>query len=113
MFMVYIYMHAFSYFIGIQVNPYETSTSVALKAFTICACFDLPARASALNTIQYNGHYGCNFCKQPGSTVRTEKGGHVHAFLYDVASPKGPMRTHHSQMEYAKQAVQQNTVVRI
>ena len=83
-----------------------------MKAFTICGCFDLPARASALNTIQYNGQYRCNFCEQPGSTVRTEKGGNVHAFIYNVDDPKGPMRTHRSQLEYAKQAVQQNTVVR-
>ena len=71
----------------------------------------MPARASALNIMQYNGIYGCNFCEQPGSTLRTEKGGNVHVFLYNVESPKGPMRTHVSQMRHARKAVEQDTVV--
>jgi len=62
-------------------------SSLNLKAFTICACFDLPARASALNVMQYNGLFGCNFCEQPGCMLRTDKGGNVHVFLYDVESP--------------------------
>lgn len=86
-------------------------TSVTLKAFTICACFDLPARASVMNTIQYNGEYGCNFCEQPGSTVKTERGGSVHAYFYDVDCPNGPVRTHESQKKHATKAVETNTVV--
>jgi len=99
-------------YVGVQVDLPRVPTSVTLKAFTICACFDLPARASVLNTIQYNGEYGCNFCKQPGSTIRTEKGGSVHAFFYDVDCPNGPVRTHKSQMMHAREAVETSTVIR-
>ena len=67
--------------VGVQVDLPGVPTSVTLKAFTICACFDLPARASVLNTIQYNGEYGCNFCEQSDSTVRTESGGSIHDFF--------------------------------
>jgi len=78
----------YSYYVSVQVDLPGVPTSVTLKAFTICACFDLLARASVLNTIQYNGEYGCNFCKQPGSTVRAEKGGSVHAFLLTIMQIK-------------------------
>ena len=99
-------------YIGIQVDSPRISSTQTLKAFTICASFDLPARASALNVMQYNGLYGCTFCEQPGSTLRTEKGGNVHVFLYDVETPKGPpIRTHDSQMKHARKAVEQSTVV--
>ena len=96
--------------IGIEVHPSD-SPSFHVKAYTICACFDLPARAAALNTIQYNGNYGCNFCKQPGTSVRTERGGHVHAFPFQAHNPKGPARTHKEQNEYAREAIQKKSVV--
>lgn len=82
-----------------------------MKVYTICACFDLPARASALNIMQFNGQYGCNFCEQPGISCRTDKGGHVHTFPFTLSSPKGPARTHESYIEHAKQAVRQKSVV--
>jgi hypothetical protein len=33
--------------------------------------FDLPAQASVLNVIQYNGAFGCLFCKHPGIQIRS------------------------------------------
>lgn len=71
----------------------------------------MPARASALNMIHFNGQYGCNFCEQPGGSVRTEKGGHVHTYPYKLTSPKGPPRTHRGYTDYAKQAVRQKSTV--
>ena len=79
---------------GIEIHPHGFQTYFHLKVYTICACFDLPARASALNVMQYNGQYGCNFYEQSGSSIRTEKGGHVLTFPYQHDSPKGPPRTH-------------------
>lgn len=32
-----------------------------------CTC-DLPARAQVMNTVQFNGYYGCTFCRQKGSS---------------------------------------------
>ena len=82
-----------------------------MKAYTIYACFDLPARASALNVIQYNGYYGCNFCEQRGKSVQTAKGGHVFTFLYKRNSPKGPSRRHESQIGYAREAIEKKSMV--
>lgn len=96
---------------GIEVHPCGTPSPFRMKVFTICACFDLPARASVLNTTQFNGQYGCNFCQQPGSSCRTEKGGHVHTFPYIQSSPKGPPRTHCGYIEHAKEAVIQKSMV--
>jgi len=58
--------------------------------------------------MQYNGLFGCNFCEQPGCMLRTEKGGNVHLFLYDVESP---IRTHDSHMKHSRKAIEQSTVV--
>jgi len=96
---------------GIEVCPPSLQTSLQVKAYTICACFDLPARASALNVIQYNGEYGCSFCEQPGNSFRTERGGTIHVFPYQPSAPKGPVRTHKKQKGYARKAVEEQSVV--
>ena len=107
MYNAFLIIHA-----GFEVHPHGSQTSFHVKAYTICACFDLPARASALNVIQYNGQYGCNFCEQPGSSVRTEKGGHVLTFPYQRSSPKGPTRTHKTQVDYVRKAIEEKSVVK-
>ena len=96
---------------GIEVHPSGLDNSLLVKAYTIGACFDLPARASALNVIQYNGEYGCNFCEQPGNSFRTERGGTSHIFPYQQSEPKGPIRTHQNQKDYVKKAVEEQSVV--
>lgn len=49
-----------------------------LRAKLLCCVFDLPARAMALNLIQWNGHYGCTYCEDEG----TQKS-HVRLYLPD------------------------------
>ena len=97
--------------IDIEVHPHDAQSSFQMHACTICASFDLPARASALNCIHFNGQFGCSFCEQPGMSIRTDKGGNVWTFPYQVDSPQGRLRTHRAQTEYAKQAIQQKSVV--
>ena len=97
--------------VGIEVHPPGLHTPFHVKAYTICASFDLPARASALNVIQYNGEYGCNFCEQLGKSLRTERGGTVHVFPYQLSLPKGPIRTHSTQKDHARKAVEDQSVV--
>ena len=82
-----------------------------MKVYVICACFDLPARATALNMIQFNGKQGCNFCQQEGVSFPTERGGHVHIFPYIEESPTGPPRTHQSYIDDAKEAVKKQSLV--
>ena len=38
-----------------------------VKAVLLAGVFDLPAKAAVLNTVQFNGHYGCTYCKDKGS----------------------------------------------
>ena len=104
-----LYSYIIYIWIGIKVHPHDAQSSFQMYAYTICASFDLPARASALNCIQYNGQFGCNFCEQPGISVRTEKEVNVWTFPYQVDSPKVPVRTHKAQIEYVKQAIQQKS----
>lgn len=75
-----------------------------------CVC-DLPARALVQNCMQFNGAYGCSFCEQPGTNLRTAAGGNVHIYPYDCQSPKGPARTQEKAVQYAMEAVQQKSVV--
>jgi len=98
--------------IGIKIHPCGVPFPLEMKVYVICACFDLPARASTLNMIQFNGYNGCNFCEQPGSSVKTKKGGSVHTFPYQLSSPKGPSRTQTSYTNHAKEAISQKSVVR-
>lgn len=45
-----------------------------------------------LNSMQFNGAYGCWKCLQEGMTVRVGERGHVHAFPFQE-DYKGPPRT--------------------
>lgn len=94
-----------------EVHLPDCDKPFQMKVCVISTSFDLPARASTLNTIQFNGEYGCNFCKQPGCTVQTERGGHVHCYPYQIEMPKGPSRTHGMYIESAKKAIQDNSTV--
>jgi len=49
-----------------------------------CSC-DLPAKCLMLNTIQFNGMYGCSKCYQPGITAKTNQQGpmHIHLMFYN------------------------------
>lgn len=77
-----------------EVHLPDYDELVKIKVCVICSCLDLSARATTLNTTQFNGEYGCNFCKQPGATVQTERGGHVQTNPYQMEITKGPPRTH-------------------
>lgn len=48
------------------------------KVLTTAGTCDLHAKAMVLNTVQFNGNYGCKKCEQPGKTEKTGERGHVH-----------------------------------
>ena len=97
--------------IGIQVHPPGIQEPFNMKVLVICCSCDLPARAMIQNFIQFNGFYGCCSCEQPGKTVQTANGGHVHTFPYVKNSPKEPARTKEACLQYAVEAVSQHSVV--
>lgn len=82
------------------------------KVLTIAGTCDLPAKALVLNSVQYNGKFGCHKCEQPGKTVRTGERGHVHAFPYQHGDPKGPLRSHEKFVFDMKIADETKTTVK-
>ena len=92
---------------GIKVESPEAGTFIS-RAILLAGTCDLPAKCLVCNTVQFNGFYGCSKCKQPGESVRTDKGGTVLCFPFSQNNPKGPERTHQSTIEDAKQAVLTN-----
>ena len=44
---------------------------IICKAKLLFAVADLPAKATLLNCVQYNGKYGCHTCKLEGQQVYT------------------------------------------
>lgn len=105
-----MYYNNITLYIGVQVHPPDTEAFQMTVHVVGCTC-DLPARAMVQNFIQFNGQYGCCYCKQPGTTVPTEKGGHVHTFPYVHQSPKGPPRTQQAFIQDARKAVKTHSVV--
>ena len=97
---------------GVEVHPCGIKQPFQLTAHVVCCSCDLPARAIVQNFTQFNGVHGCNFCEQPGVSLRTERGGNVRVFPYDQHLPKGPSRTQLLNTQYAKRAVEQHSVVR-
>ena len=89
---------------GIRVENPDKGTFVS-RAILLAGTCDLPAKCMVCNSVQFNGRYGCSKCKQPGESVRTEKGGTVLTFPFKNDDPKGPERTHQETIEDAKQAV--------
>jgi hypothetical protein len=82
-----------------------------MTAHVICCTCDLPGKALVQNILQFNGAYGCGFCEQPGKNLRTENNGNVRIFPYQTESPKGEQRTADACIQYAKEAVETNSVV--
>ena len=50
--------------VGIELGT--VSGLKVVKAILLCAIFGLPALASACNTTQFNGNYGCLYCLDKG-----------------------------------------------
>lgn len=90
---------------GVLVKHPETPEYFLCKVLTIAGTCDLPAKAMVLNTVQFNGKYGCMKCEQPGTTEKTGARGHMHAFPFQHSDPKGPPRTHDKLVNDAKSAL--------
>ena len=53
----------------LHTNGIEFSTphgKKVLRVKIVAAVFDFPAKAMALNIVQFNGYYGCPYCKDRG-----------------------------------------------
>lgn len=70
-----------------------------LRAKLLLGVFDLPAKALALNCLQYNGHYGCAYCLDRGTYTS-------HRRLYLPTDEHTP-RSHSDIKQWATQAEEQ------
>lgn len=61
------------------------------KVVLLSATCDLPAKSMLVNSMQYNGAFGCWKCLQEGKTCKVGEKGHVRVFPYKDC--KGPPRT--------------------
>lgn len=68
-------------------------------AILLCCSFDLPARAIAMNTKQWNGQNGCLYCEDADTTVGTD---HLHR--YWPHEGMSVTRTHASLLKNAEDA---------
>ena len=97
---------------GLEVNSPHVSRPFICKVVLLAGSCDLPAKCLVLNSIQYNGMYGCAKCRQPGKTACTNRvNGHTYVYPFDRNDPIGPKRT---ASEYAlddRKAHNENTIV--
>ena len=78
---------------GIKVSSPLYPQPFVSRVILLAGTCDLPAKCLVLNSVQFNGYYGCSKCLQPGITWNTSARGHVHVYPYDVSDPSGPKRT--------------------
>ncbi len=86
---------------GITVQLADKPDIWHFRAHVIASSVDLPARAMVQKIMQFNGWHGCSFCQQPGQTVETRAGGHVHVYVLDDTNPEGPSREQETLMQHS------------
>ncbi|KAH9364827.1 hypothetical protein HPB48_011157 [Haemaphysalis longicornis] len=60
----------------------HAGTAVASTVHAVLACVDSPARASVLNSKQYNGYFGCSWYLQEGTPVGLTTVKNVFSFFF-------------------------------
>ncbi|CAF0919879.1 unnamed protein product [Brachionus calyciflorus] len=76
-----------------------------INIFLTNGVFDKPARAAILNTIQFNGKFGCIKCYQPGKNIPSSKNGTIHVYPFQHYHHDKPKRTHDKYLSDLRQAV--------
>ena len=95
---------------GIIVKSPAVPEPFTSKVILLAGSCDLPAKSLMLNSMQFNGMYGCAKCYQPGITVSTSARGHTHAYPFNIADPTGPKRTAAAHASDARKAYLENSV---
>ena len=96
---------------GVKVTSPLYPQPFVSKVILLAGTCDLPAKCLVLNSVQFNGYYGCSKCLQPGITWNTSARGHVHVYLYNVSDPSGPKRTKFQHSRDVKRVVNENNTV--
>ena len=88
------------------LEPLAFMSKVVLLAGTC----DLPAKCLVLNTIQFNGEFGCSKCLQPGVTYHTSARGHTHIYPFCSVAPDGPKSTKEQHNADARSVLSDGTI---
>ena len=97
--------------VNIPAANRDDYSSKLIKAILIAATFDLPARCLISGTLQFNGKYGCIKCLQQGESHKTEKGGKVWIYPFNIEDPKGLIRKEESFRQHALEAYNEKKIV--
>ena len=91
---------------GYAIETAERSKIV--RCYQLSAVFDAPAKSLFLNTIQFNGNYGCSYCLEKGETYKISEKGHTHIYPsnFESRSRFSNMRTHKETLKFANEAQQ-------
>lgn len=85
---------------GIILAPDAKHT---LKVYAACCCADSVARPCIQNTTQFNGYYGCSWCRHPGFIVNgTVKYIYKDHLLYADRTEREVMKLMHDAMTVGK-----------
>ena len=96
---------------GIEVQSPSIPHPFVSKVILLAGTCDLPAKCLILNTIQFNGMFGCSKCIQPGFSFPTSARGTVHVYPYCSEDPHGPPRSHTQHDLDAAQALHQKAII--
>lgn len=88
----------------------ENTLKINTKHYHIriyCLIADAPARAKVLNTIQFNGEYGCFHCLHPGENIGQGRGGNKRVYCAKVF----PLRKNNLYVEQVKEVKQKKELL--
>ena len=83
----------------LNANPFVS------KVVVLAGTCDFPAKCLVLNSIQFNGSFGCLKCLQPGNTFHIAARRHTHIYPFCCNDPNGPKRTEQQHHLDAKNAM--------
>lgn len=83
---------------GIKVFVDDLKSYLTIRGLIICGTGDLPAKALFLCMNQYNGRFGCQFCKEEGCTVERTR---IYPHKNNLR-----LRTDGETLEHASQALE-------
>jgi len=78
---------------GVEVRSPLHACPFVSKVIVLAGTCDLAAKCLVLNTIQFNGDFGCLKCLQPGVTVYIATRRHTHIYPFCTNDPNGPKRS--------------------
>ena len=98
---------------GVEIKPPTCNRPFISKVIVLAGTCDLPEKCLMLNSIQFNGEYGCSKCLEPGITFTTSAHVHTHVYPYNSEYPTGhgPKRSKDAHHEDAIKALEDGLVV--